>query len=62
MTMDLAIFYLKTPLDFPEYVQIKIDVIPQEFIDEYDLMCFAHNGWIYFEISKGIYGLKQSGG
>jgi len=55
MTMDLANFYLGTPLDRPEYVQIKIDVIPKEFINEYDLMQFSHNGWIYFEITKGIH-------
>jgi hypothetical protein len=46
MTMDLANFYLGTPLDRPEYVQIQINVIPLEFIDEYDLMCFAHNEWV----------------
>jgi len=61
MTMELANFYLGTPLDRPEYVQIQINIIPQEFTDKYDLMRFAHNGWIYFEISKGIYRLKQSG-
>jgi hypothetical protein len=22
---------------------------------------FDHNGWIYFEITKGVYGLKQAG-
>ena len=24
-------------------------------------MDFVHNGWVYFEISKGMYGLKQAG-
>ena len=24
-------------------------------------MDFFHNGWVYFEVSKGMYGLKQSG-
>jgi hypothetical protein len=42
MTMDLANFYLGTPLDRPEYVQIQINVISQEFIDKYDLIRFAH--------------------
>ena len=61
MTADLANFYIDTPLDRKEYAQIKIDVIPQEFIDKYRLMDFVHNGWVYFEISKGMYGLKQAG-
>jgi len=44
MTMDLANFYLRTPLDHPEYIQIQISVIQQEPIDKYDLMRFAHKG------------------
>jgi hypothetical protein len=24
-------------------------------------MTYVHNGWVYFEITKGIYGLKQAG-
>jgi hypothetical protein len=58
---DLKNFYLGTPLDRPEYVRIKLADIPQEFIDEYNLAAYAHNGWIYFEITKGVYGLKQAG-
>ncbi len=58
---DLKNFYLGTPLDRPEYVRIKLADIPQEFIDEYNLTTYAHNGWIYFEITKGVYGIKQAG-
>jgi len=61
MTADLANFYMGTPLDHKEYARIKIDVIPQEFINEYRLMDFVLNGWVYFKISKGMYGLKQAG-
>jgi hypothetical protein len=35
-------------------------VIPQEFNDEYGLMQYVHNGWADFEITKGMYGLKQA--
>jgi hypothetical protein len=49
---DLKNFYLGTPLDRPEYV---------EFIDKYRLNAYAHNGWVYFEITNGVYGLKQAG-
>ena len=61
MSNDLANFYLNTPLDRPEYIRIKLSVIPQEIIDEHSLLQFAHNGWIYYEITKGMYGLKQAG-
>ena len=37
LTADLANFYLKTPLNFPEYVRICINQTPQEFIEEYTL-------------------------
>jgi hypothetical protein len=36
-TMDLKNVYLNTPLDWPEYVRIKLVNIPQEFIDKYKL-------------------------
>jgi hypothetical protein len=61
LAANLGNFYLGTPLDCKEYIRIKLSVIPQEFIDEYGLLQFSHNGWIYFEVSKGIYGLKQAG-
>ena len=58
---DISNFYLGTPLDRPKYVQIRICDIPQEFIDEYDLTLYEHNGWVYFEITNGVYRLKQAG-
>eukprot|EP00804_Cyclotella_cryptica_P026697 CCRYP_007931-RG/>CCRYP_007931-RG protein AED:0.31 eAED:0.31 QI:0/-1/0/1/-1/1/1/0/442 len=60
-TFDISNFYLGTPLDHPEYVRIRIDDIPQEFIAEYDLTHHMRDGWVYFQIVKGIYGLPQSG-
>ena len=59
--MDLGNFYLQTPLDCPEYFRIKLSAIPQEFIDEYNLLRFVCNGWVYFEVSKEMNGLKQAG-
>ena len=57
---DVKNFYLDTPLEEPEYVWIKLTDIPQEFLDEYTLLNFQRNGWIYFEIIHECYGLKQS--
>ena len=42
-------------------MQIKCSDIPQEFDNEYDLPNHTHNGWVYFEIVRGCYGLPQSG-
>ena len=58
---DIENFYLGTPLDRPEYCRIKLQDIPTEFIDEYNLTAFTHHDWVYFEIRKGVYGLPQSG-
>ena len=48
-------------MDRTEFVRIRLDDIPKEFIAEYNLIPYANNGWIYFEIIKGCYGLPQAG-
>eukprot|EP00804_Cyclotella_cryptica_P006732 CCRYP_015694-RA/>CCRYP_015694-RA protein AED:0.28 eAED:0.29 QI:0/0/0/1/0.5/0.33/3/0/447 len=60
-SFDISNFYLGTPLDRPKYACIKLTDIPDEFIQEYGLQDFAYNGYIYFEVTKGVYGLKQAG-
>ena len=44
-----------------EYMKIPIDILPQEIIIEYGLDKLVHNGFIYCEIRKGMYGLPQAG-
>ena len=61
ITYNIRNYYLATPLHYPEYVKIKITDIPQEFIDEYNLHEYVHEGWVYYEIRNGVYGLPQSG-
>ena len=61
MCFDIENFYLSTPLGRPEYVKIQLLKIPEEFIKEYNLTTMVHQGWIYFEIRRGCYGLPQSG-
>ena len=39
---------------------MRLSYIPQEFIDEYDLVTSTWDGWVYFEICKGVYGLLQA--
>ena len=38
-----------------------ISLIPQEFIDIYDLAPKVKNGYVYMEIRHGMYGLLQLG-
>jgi hypothetical protein len=60
-SIDLKNFYLDTPMPDPEYVRIKITDIPAEFMEEYKLAGTDPEGWIYFEIRQGCYGLPQAG-
>ena len=53
-------FNLTNLMNRSEYAKIKISDIPSEFIGEYNLQAFAHNGWVYFEIVRGCYGLTKS--
>eukprot|EP00804_Cyclotella_cryptica_P026720 CCRYP_007945-RA/>CCRYP_007945-RA protein AED:0.35 eAED:0.35 QI:0/0/0/1/1/1/2/0/516 len=60
-SFNISNFYLGTPLDRPEYARIKLSDIPDDFVQEYSLHNFAHNGCVYFKVTKGVYGLKQAG-
>jgi hypothetical protein len=40
---------------------INLISLPQEEIDEYNLLNLVHYGCIYIEIQKGVYGMPQSG-
>jgi hypothetical protein len=33
---------------------------PEEIVDKYNLKAVAFDGWVYIEIRKGMYGLKQA--
>ena len=60
--MDIKDFYLNTPMKRPEYMRLKITYIPDEIIDQYNLKSLVtQDGYVYCEITKGIYGLPQAG-
>ena len=44
----------------PEYMKMKLKIIPQEIIDQYQLQDLEKDGWVYMKIVKGIPGLKQA--
>ena len=61
MTADLKDFYLGTPMDRYEYMRIPIDMIPEAIIEQYNLRLLIHNGAVFVEIRRGMYGLPQAG-
>ena len=44
----------------PKYACIQIYDIPKDIIQEYNLLKYVHDGWIYSEIRKGVYGISQT--
>ncbi len=60
--INLANFYLNTPLPNYKYMRLCLDIIPEEIILTYNLHAIADtDGWVYIEIRKGMYGLSQAG-
>ena len=59
--MDVKYFYLNKHMDGAEYIMIQISMIPQEFVDKYNLKGKLHNGYIFVRVNKGTYGLRQAG-
>jgi hypothetical protein len=61
MLMDIKNYYLGTPLPRYEYTHLHLSIIPDEIIAKYNLQAISVSGWVYLEIRKGMYGLKQAG-
>ena len=59
MTMDIKI-YLGTPMDFFQYIRVPQRFIPSEIKNAYNLVLEV-DGYSYFEIRKGMYGLREAG-
>jgi len=60
--VDIKDVYLNTPMKRPEYMRLKITDIPDEVIEEYNLREIVDDdGYVYCEITKGMYGLPQAG-
>jgi hypothetical protein len=59
--MDIKNYYLGTPLPQFEYMKMLLSRFPEGIIQKYNLNDLAVDGWVYFEIRKGMYGLKQAG-
>jgi hypothetical protein len=61
MMMDIKNYYLGTPLPRFEYMKMQLSRFPEEIIKKYNLNALAVEGWVYIEVLKGMYGLKQAG-
>jgi hypothetical protein len=61
MMMDIENYYLGTPLPWFEYMKMMLSRFPEEIIQKYNLNALDLDGWVYIEIRKCMYGLKQAG-
>jgi hypothetical protein len=61
MMIDIKNYYLGTPLSRFEYMKMLISRFPEEIIQKYNLNALAVDGWVYIEIRKCMYALKQAG-
>jgi hypothetical protein len=59
--MDIKNYYLGTPLPRFEYMKMPLSRFPEEIVQKYNLDALSVDGWVYVEIRKGMYGLKQAG-
>jgi hypothetical protein len=60
MMMDINNYYIDIFLPRFEYMKILLSRFPEEIIQKYNLNALAVDGWVYIEIRKGMYGLKQA--
>ena len=62
MTIDISNFYLNIPMDRYEYMRMKLEIFPDDVIEEYNLGDKVEpNGCVYIKVRKGVYGLSQAG-
>jgi hypothetical protein len=60
--IELANFYLNTPLPNYEYMRLRLDIIPEEIILPYNLPATIDpDRWVYIKIRKGMNSLPQAG-
>ena len=50
MGIDIKNFYLGTPMARFEYLRLPINLIPEEIIQQYQLLPLIRNGFVYVEI------------
>ena len=61
MCLDIKNFYSSAPLDHYEYMKIPIGLFPPWIVEQYNLLHHVHNGYIYVEILRVVWGLPLAG-
>jgi hypothetical protein len=62
MTIDIKDFYPLTPMKRYEYFRMKLELFPQDVINEYGLQDKVDtDGYIFCEVKRGMYGHPQAG-
>ena len=62
MSIDIKDFYLCTSMKRYEYFRMKIELFPEDIIQEYDLRNKVDaTGNVHCEVQRGMYGLPQAG-
>jgi hypothetical protein len=59
MMMDIENYYLSTLLPWFEYMKMLLSRFPEEIVQNYTLNILAVDIWVYIEIRKGMYDLKE---
>ena len=61
-TGDIKDFFLQSQMTIYQYMRVHRKYLPQEIIDEYGLTndFYDSKGFVYMEIRKGMYGLKEA--
>ena len=55
MCMDEDGFYLNNKMYRSVYIMIHISMIPQDFVEKYNIKEKAHNGFIFARVTKIIH-------
>ena len=58
---DIKYFYYGKPLNRFEYLQVQLNMVPEEIQHQYALHMLVNGGWVYIEVRKGMPGLKEAG-
>ena len=62
MSIEIKDFYLCTPMKRYEYFRMKLELFPEDIIQEYDLRNKVDaTGNVHCEVRRGMYGLPQAG-
>ena len=60
ISADLKDFFLASPMARPEYMKMHVKYIPMDIMEQYKLKELVLNNYVYIQINKGMYGLKQA--